>query len=68
MIKKIPCFEEWEKIIGRLGLPDDDIFVRCLKRGVAYHHAGLGERKRVAVEILFRKKFLKVCKFDGRYV
>ena len=53
-------FKEWEKIIGRTRLPEDHIFVRCLKRGVAYHHAGLSERERVAVEILFRKKFLKV--------
>ena len=36
-------------------------FYTMLKRGVAFHHAGLDNKKRVAVEILFRKKFLKVC-------
>ena len=61
-------FQEWDRIIGRLDLPDDDIFIRCLKRGVAYHHRGLSNKKRVAVEILFRKKFLKVCVNSGTYV
>ena len=37
-----------------------DMFKRSLKRGVCYHHAGLNNKKRSCVEILFRERYLQV--------
>lgn len=37
-----------------------DIFKRSLKRGVSYHHAGLNNKKRCCVEMLFRERYLQV--------
>ncbi|XP_020629142.1 probable ATP-dependent RNA helicase DDX60 [Orbicella faveolata] len=54
------------KILGRIWfVKSRDIFRRALKRGVSYHHAGLGNRKRSCVEMLFRKKCLQVVAATG---
>jgi len=34
--------------------------IRYMKRGVAYHHAGLNNKGRVAVEALFRNRYIQV--------
>jgi superfamily II RNA helicase len=33
---------------------------RCMSRGVAYHHAGLISRDRVAVEALYRNRYIQI--------
>ena len=43
----------------------DDIFEEGLRRGVSYHHAGMPNKKRSVVEMLFRKKFVKVVFATG---
>ncbi|XP_072023516.1 probable ATP-dependent RNA helicase DDX60 [Amphiura filiformis] len=53
--------EEIDEILERL--PDDDTSNNLrwlISRGVAYHHAGMNNKQRVAVETLFRMKYLKV--------
>ncbi|XP_072018236.1 probable ATP-dependent RNA helicase DDX60 [Amphiura filiformis] len=53
--------EELEEELHRLPEGDtSDNLCRLIKRGVAYHHAGLNNKQRVAVEKLFRMKYLKV--------
>ncbi|XP_068713439.1 probable ATP-dependent RNA helicase DDX60 isoform X2 [Montipora foliosa] len=53
--------EKLQKILNRISMiKDKDIFKRALKRGISYHHAGLNNRKRVVVEMLFREKYLQV--------
>ncbi|XP_041483876.1 probable ATP-dependent RNA helicase DDX60 [Lytechinus variegatus] len=53
--------EEVEETLRRLPSDKTSDFLRWLiSRGIAYHHAGLGNRQRVAVETLFRRKHLKV--------
>ncbi|XP_015768450.1 PREDICTED: probable ATP-dependent RNA helicase DDX60 [Acropora digitifera] len=48
------------KIMNRIWfVKSQDIFRRALKRGVSYHHAGLGNKKRSCVEMLFRDKCLQ---------
>ena len=44
-----------------------DMFKRALRRGVSYHHAGLDNKKRSCVEMLFRKKCLQV-RFHWKYL
>lgn len=41
-------------------LHSSDPFKRGLKRGISYHHAGLDNKKRSVVEMLFREKYLQV--------
>jgi superfamily II RNA helicase len=48
---------------------------RCMSRGVAYHHAGLISRDRVAVEALYRNRYIQIifststlCKFHTKYL
>ena len=43
----------------------DDIFEEGLRRGVSYHHAGMPNKKRSVVEMLFRKKFVNVVFATG---
>ncbi|XP_041483940.1 probable ATP-dependent RNA helicase DDX60 isoform X2 [Lytechinus variegatus] len=53
--------EEVEETLSRLPRDRKSDFLRWLiSRGIAYHHAGLGNKQRVAVETLFRRKHLKV--------
>lgn len=54
------------KIMNRIWfVKSQDIFRRALKRGVSYHHAGLGNKKRSCVEMLFRDKCLQVVAATG---
>ncbi|KAK2572326.1 putative ATP-dependent RNA helicase DDX60 [Acropora cervicornis] len=54
------------KIMNRIRfVKSQDIFRRALKRGVSYHHAGLGNKKRSCVEMLFREKCLQVVAATG---
>ncbi|CAF1084617.1 unnamed protein product [Adineta steineri] len=39
---------------------DNPKLVQYMKRGVAYHHAGLNNKGRVAVEALFRNRYIQV--------
>ena len=39
---------------------DNPRIVEYMKRGVAYHHAGLNNKSRVAVEALFRNRYVQV--------
>ena len=41
-------------------LKSTGLFKRALKRGISYHHAGLDNKKRSVVEMLFREKYLQV--------
>nr|XP_054772229.1 uncharacterized helicase C28H8.3-like [Lytechinus pictus] len=53
--------EEVEETLSRLPRHGTSGFLRQLiSRGIAYHHAGLNNKQRVAVETLFRRKHLKV--------
>ena len=58
-------------IVGRLkswgtkSSESDIIFEEGLRRGVSYHHAGMPNRKRVVVEMLFRRKFVNVVFATG---
>ena len=53
--------QDINKILGRIWfVKSRDIFRRALRRGVSYHHRGLGNKKRSCVEMLFRKKCLQV--------
>lgn len=46
----------------------EDIFRRALKRGVSYHHAGLDNKRRSCVEMLFREKCLQVTFHQWKYL
>ncbi|XP_068760167.1 probable ATP-dependent RNA helicase DDX60 isoform X3 [Montipora capricornis] len=53
--------EKLKKILNRIWMINSkDIFKRALKRGISYHHAGLHNKMRVVVEMLFREKYLQV--------
>ena len=58
-------------IVGRLkswgtkSSESDIIFEKGLRRGVSYHHAGMPNRKRSVVEMLFRRKFVNVVFATG---
>ncbi|CAF0985074.1 unnamed protein product [Adineta steineri] len=39
---------------------DNSMLVRLMRRGVAYHHAGLNNKGRVAVEALFRNRYIQI--------
>ncbi|KAJ7386929.1 putative ATP-dependent RNA helicase ddx60 [Desmophyllum pertusum] len=39
----------------------------ALKRGISYHHAGLDNKRRSGVEMLFRKKYLQVVAATGTW-
>mgnify|MGYP007058674446 CR=1 FL=1 len=45
-----------------------NIFRRIWKRGVSYHHAGLGNKERSCVEMLFREKCLQVTFHQWKYL
>ncbi|KAJ7386934.1 putative ATP-dependent RNA helicase ddx60 [Desmophyllum pertusum] len=58
--------EDLNKIMGRIwSVKSSDIFKRSLKRGISYHHAGLNNKKRCTVEMLFREKYLQVIAATG---
>ena len=40
--------------------PSEERFKEGLRRGVSYHHAGMSRKQRSVVEMLFRKKFVRV--------
>ncbi|CAF0759137.1 unnamed protein product [Adineta steineri] len=39
---------------------ENSMLVRLMRRGVAYHHAGLNNKGRVAVEALFRNRYIQI--------
>jgi superfamily II RNA helicase len=43
----------------------DERFKEGLRRGVSYHHAGMSTKQRSVVEMLFRKKFVRVIFATG---
>ena len=45
---------------GEKSSDSEERFKEGLRRGVSYHHAGMSSKKRGAVEMLFRKKFVRV--------
>ncbi|XP_035676190.1 probable ATP-dependent RNA helicase DDX60 [Branchiostoma floridae] len=53
--------KELEKYQRRLYfLSEDHLLKRGIRRGIAYHHAGMNAKQREAVETMFRNKHLKV--------
>ena len=48
-----------DALLERAG-SDNPRLISYMKRGVAYHHAGLNNKGRVAVEALFRNRFIQV--------
>ncbi len=48
--------EKW----GVKSSDSDERFKEGLRRGVSYHHAGMSNKQRSVVEMLFRKKFVRV--------
>ncbi|XP_078597365.1 putative ATP-dependent RNA helicase DDX60 isoform X2 [Branchiostoma floridae x Branchiostoma japonicum] len=53
--------EDLEKYQRRLNfLSDGHLLKRGIRRGIAYHHAGMNAKERQAVETMFRNKHLKV--------
>ena len=62
--------EDAQVIVQRLEvkgamMKDDERFREGLRRGVSYHHAGMPAKKRGVVEMLFRKKFVRVVFATG---
>ncbi|XP_078360874.1 putative ATP-dependent RNA helicase DDX60 isoform X2 [Oculina patagonica] len=58
--------QDLSKVMGRIWfIKSSDPFRRGLKRGVSYHHAGLNNKKRSVVEMLFREKYLQVITATG---
>ena len=53
------------KTWGTKSSDSDERFKEGLRRGVSYHHAGMPQKKRSAVEMLFRKKFVRVVFATG---
>jgi superfamily II RNA helicase len=43
----------------------DEVFIQGLQRGIGVHHAGMNRKYRYAVEVLFRKGYLKVVIATG---
>ncbi|XP_046851918.1 probable ATP-dependent RNA helicase DDX60 [Xenia sp. Carnegie-2017] len=50
---------------GETSSEREEFFQECLRRGVGYHHAGMNNKERSAVEMLFRKKFVNVVFATG---
>jgi hypothetical protein len=48
-----------DALLERAG-KDNPRLVKYMKRGVAYHHSGLNNKGRVAVEALFRNRYIQV--------
>jgi superfamily II RNA helicase len=48
-----------DALLGRAS-KDNSRLIEYMKRGVAYHHAGLNNKGRVAVEALFRNRYIQV--------
>ena len=44
----------------RIACEASKLFMKGIRYGIAYHHAGLNNKHRTTVEILFRKKFLNI--------
>ncbi|XP_068713426.1 probable ATP-dependent RNA helicase DDX60 isoform X5 [Montipora foliosa] len=58
--------EKLKKILYRIWMINSkNIFKRALKRGISYHHAGLNNKMRMVVEMLFREKYLQVVTATG---
>ncbi|XP_070552614.1 probable ATP-dependent RNA helicase DDX60 isoform X2 [Ptychodera flava] len=57
--------KDLETILHQLRYTKDHLLKRSFKRGIAYHHAGLGNKWRMAVENLFRTRYLKVVVATG---
>ncbi|XP_022803055.1 probable ATP-dependent RNA helicase DDX60 [Stylophora pistillata] len=58
--------EELNKIMSRIWfMHSRDPFKRGLKRGISYHHAGLNNKMRSVVEMLFRERYLQVVTATG---
>ncbi|PFX17719.1 putative ATP-dependent RNA helicase DDX60 [Stylophora pistillata] len=58
--------EELNKIMSRIwSMHSRNPFKRGLKRGISYHHAGLNNKMRSVVEMLFRERYLQVVTATG---
>ncbi|XP_028405481.1 probable ATP-dependent RNA helicase DDX60 isoform X2 [Dendronephthya gigantea] len=62
--------QDAQVIVERLEKPKgiisvDEVFKEGLRRGISYHHAGMPGKQRGVVEMLFRKKFLRVVFATG---
>ncbi|XP_022789735.1 probable ATP-dependent RNA helicase DDX60 [Stylophora pistillata] len=58
--------EDFNKIMSRIwNERSRDPFKRGLKRGISYHHAGLNNKMRSVVEMLFRERYLQVVTATG---
>lgn len=61
---KTSLLEDIERLKWKIKGDDQDL-LRALRRGVAVHHAGMNKRYLQLVEMLFRKKFLRVVIATG---
>lgn len=61
-LKEDACLEIAEKILGVLPKPTRQCerLARCVKKGVAFHHAGLHYKQRELIEENFRKGKIKI--------
>ncbi|XP_027035542.1 probable ATP-dependent RNA helicase DDX60 [Pocillopora damicornis] len=58
--------EDLQKIMGRIwSVHGFSQLKNALRRGISYHHAGLKNRIRCCVEMLFREKYLQVVTATG---
>ena len=52
--------EDMTYLHDRIACEASELFMKGIRYGIAYHHAGLNNKHRTTVEILFRKKFLNI--------